>query len=459
MSRVSLLVGASMAAMSTATSAAAPIDLKKLCEAGGPGQINPVKLVYAALAAAGNPGDAAFDVDLDGAVTMPERLTAIVDPTHCAVAAKGRCSEGDQGKLDDARSLLQSVLFSDPQSPTSDDEVQVRLETIREPTALEIRERRELGDEQFARFAQALDERRRFLRIACTPAASGQPVAAVLDKPRPRGGLRLTSDIDSLGLPRGTPDQLAKVPQAEISYRNDKEKERKVFDISAVLGFDLSRNPDRSFIPFVEVKRKRVEDTSGDPPTPPEEVADEDKDLSEFSFGLAWSALFESRDEISVAPLISFDDEADSSVGALRASWTPGFLQEIDFLPFGASRKIGPLAVELDLRALMQLGHVFDPGTNDDLKEQGDYFRVGLEGKIFLWSLANDKFFSRFSADATWKRLAAVAGDKVKWFDVGINWSADETDHVTVRYSYERGRDDETLKRSEAWKLSVGLRF
>jgi hypothetical protein len=455
---VALLVGASLAVMSTAASAAEAIDLKKLCEPGGPGQINPVKLVYAALAAAGYPGDAAFDIDEDGAVTMPERLRAIVDPTHCAVAAKGRCGEADQGKLDDARSLLQAVLFPEPQSPRLDPDVEIRLESIRVPSAVEIRDRQTLGDEQFARFAQALDERRRFIRISCTAPPSEQRETTADEKPRPRGGLRLTSDIDSLGLPRGTPDQLAKVPQAEISYRNDKEKKQKVFDISAVLGFDLSRNPDRSFIPFIEVKRKRVDDTSGEP-LPAEEAADEDSDLSKFSFGLAWSALFESRDEISVAPLLSLDDEADSSVGAIRAAWTPGFLQDITFLPFGRSRKIGPLAWKLDLRGLAQAGHVFDAGTNDELKDQDDYLRVGLQGKIFLWSLAEDKFFSRFSADATWKRLAAIAGDKVHWFDVGLNWSADESDHVTVRYSYERGLDDETLKRSEAWKLSVGLRF
>lgn len=445
-------VATALAAITPAGAIAQSLDLKTLCKpaAGAPDRaIDPIALVYAAVSASGGPSAGVFDLDADGTETMDERISAIMNPRYCSGPGKARCQGGDQSKLDLAREHLSVV----------EDSAKIKLVPLREPSALEMRESPLLRDETVATSARALDPRGRFYRLSCTesiPMVEAEPQPK--KKRPPRGGLRVTSDIDSLGLPRGGPDELAEVPQAEISYLDDKEGKKETFDISAVVGYDLSRNPLTSFIPFIELKRKRVKDTSPpDPAAPP--APEDDGDLSKVSLGLTLASLLESRDELSFSPLLAMDGENDSRVGAVRFSWVPGLLQEAHSLPFGRSRRIGPLAWKLDATALAQAGHVFDAGTSDELKEQKDYLRLGPQVKLIVWSFIDAPILNHLSADARYKRLFAIAGDRVTWFDAGVNYSFAKTDHVTLRYSYERGVDDETLERSENWKLSLGIRF
>lgn len=41
----------------------------------------------------------------------------------------------------------------------------------------------------------------------------------------------------------------------------------------------------------------------------------------------------------------------------------------------------------------------------------------------------------------------------------GLNYSVESTDQITLRYSYEQGRHDETLKETGQWKVSPGIRY
>lgn len=435
---ITLLVGLSM----TEAARAEAIDLAKLCESG---RVSPIKLVNAALNANGAPKAGAMDIDGDGAETMREKVEAILDPNFCATAGRASCAKGDQDSLDAARDNLTAIL------------AEADIVVAREPSALEVNDWPRLGDESYARYAQLLDSERRFATMRCSVPAQqeGTTTAAT---PRSRDDLekrlRVTQTVDGLSLARGTPDLLGKVPQAEISYVSDRIADTRTFNVAAVIGIDLAGKPTEQLIPFVQFARRRVKDKDGIVSSDPK------NDISQWGTGLVYGATFNSYDVVAATALFTADDRADSRQASIRLNWTPGFLQSIDALPFERSRRIGPVAIGLGFQAIAQGGHVFDAGTNTELADKGDYLRAGgiMSGNI--WSLADAPILSRLSADVSYKHLFRLSGPRrITWFEAGINYSIEATDHITLRYSYERGRDDETLKETDQWKVSLGIRY
>lgn len=436
---VSLLVALSLAE----TARAEAVDFAKLCSSG---RIRPIQLVNAALNANGPPKVGAMDINGDGAETMREKVEAILDPSFCSAEGKSSCGKGDQDSLDAARENLIAFLARSDVSTTA----------RRLPSALEIREWRWLGDESYAHYAQLLDSEERFVAIQCrTPEPQPGPGVAVRESsPDLESRLRVTQTVDGLSLARGTPDKLAKVPQAEISYVDDRIADTRTFNIVSVVGIDLANKSTQQLIPFVHFARRRVKDKDGVVST------DAKNNISQWGFGLVYGATLNSYDVISATPLFTADDVADSRQASIRVNWTPGFLQSLDALPFERSRRIGPIAVGLGFQAIVQGGHVFDAGTSVELAENGDYLRAGgnLTGNI--WSLVDVPILSALSADVSYKHLFRLSGPRrVTWFEAGLNYSVESTDHITLRYSYERGRDDETLKPTDQWKVSLGIRY
>lgn len=204
--------------------AAEGVDLERICTAqdGGARHIQPVELVYAALdSAPGTVSRGVFDVNRDGIETMPERLSAIFDTTYCAKQDKPVCAEGDQGSLDDVRNLLEGMIGTT-----------VVAERISTPTALDIRDRPMLDDAEYGEMAQVFDENKRYFRLSC----AARPVdanAVVADAAPKFERFRLTGDIDSLALPRGSREKLGAVAQAEISYVDDREEDSQTFNVAA----------------------------------------------------------------------------------------------------------------------------------------------------------------------------------------------------------------------------------
>lgn len=424
------------------TARAEAIDVARLCVEG---QVGPVQLVNAALNANGAPSAGAMDVDGDGTETMREKVEAILDPAFCTAAGKATCAEGDRDRLDAARDNLLDAFTS----------AGVVIEPVRQPSALEAHDWPMLADASYGQQAQALDGQRRFAKLRCT----ARPAPTITsDKDRKsfdlESRLRVTQTIDGLSLARGTRDLLGKVPQAEISYVDDRVADTRTFNIVSVVGIDLATRSTQQIIPFVHFARRRVKDSAG------LVSADPDNNISQWGFGLVYGATLNSYDIISATPVFTADDVSDSRQASVRINWTPGFLQSLDAIPFERSRRIGPIAIGLGFQTIVQGGYVFEAGTNTALVDNGDYLRAGPSLTGTIWSLVDAPVLSRLSADIAYKHLFRLAGPrKVTWFEAGLNYSVDTKDHITVRYSYERGRDDETLKQTNQWKVSLGIRY
>lgn len=418
---------------------ASEVDLSRVCPAEAPANspVEPAKVVYAVLDASDTPlSRAVFDTNQDGTETLRERVTAILDVGYCSGAGKGLCAEGDAGALDDARSRLQSILGSE-----------IVTERVATTSGLDRAEWPLLEDTEYGGLAAILDDRKRFFRLSCpartADAAPPRKRASGVDR------LRITGDIDSLSLPRGGPKKLRAVTQAEVSYADNRLDDSQTVQVTAYLGYDFAQSADRQAIPFVGYEREQTRQ-----PGPDEDGT------SKVSAGFLYAAEFESLDRVSIAPLYVEDRIHDSRIASLRATWTPGFLYNIDRLPMGGTRDIGPLAVRMDLQLRAFAGRVLEAGSSETLADSEDYARLGPAFRLELWPLSERWPWSRLSADAGYRRFFKLSGpDEVEWWGAGINYSIEPTDHVTVRYSYEHGEDEETLEKTRQWKLMLGIRF
>lgn len=429
-----------LACLLASTSAwAGDVDLSRVCPADGtpPDSVEPARVVYAVLDSLGSPASrGVFDANQDGTETLRERLDAILDRGYCDGAGKELCADGDSRAMDDARTLLEVVLGED-----------IAIEQVATTTDADRAEWPRLADEEFGRLAAILDERKRFFRLSCpTQTADAAPQrkrASVTDR------FRLTGDIDSLTLRRDTANDLRAVTQAEVSYTANRLDDSETFQVTAYAGYDFARTENRQFIPFVGFEREQTRQSGPD-----------DDGTSRVSAGFVYGAEFESYDSLFVTPLYVVDRIHDSRIASLRASWTPGFLYRIDALPMGNARPLGPLVARMDLQLRAQAGRVIDAGDSAELADTDDYFRIGPAFALELWPTSGNAFLSRLSADAAYRRFFRVSGPAdVEWWGAGINYSVQSNDHVTIRYSYEHGEDEETLEKSKQWKLVLGVRF
>ncbi|MCD9026757.1 hypothetical protein LDO26_00820 [Luteimonas sp. BDR2-5] len=433
---------AALACMPTAALTAEGIDPAKVCprgEADQPAIVDPVALVYQAIASAGPLQAGIFDADGDGNETAGERLAALFSPTYCRGTSSlqgheaTRCGKGDQATLDIAQMNLRNFL---------DRHVDITL--VAEPSASDIKDRPLLGSTEYGAYVRALDERRRFSRIEC------KPRSVTADLPQPPHRIRISNTVEGLSLRRGTPSLLAAVPQAELSYVDDKVADSSTTDVSVVIGYELSRSAETTLLPYLEARHKRV---SG-------EDADTDADTKKWGAGFVYGRVFESLDEISIAPHYAIDRSTDAEFAVLKAAWAPGFLLNIDQLPFGGSREYRSFAWKLDARLLTEVGKVFEVGTSEISEDDANYVRSGPALSATVWLLSDNVILSRLSLDARYKNLVRIDGPgPLIRFSAGINYSPEKTDHFSLRLSYDQGKEDDTLKRVEGWKLSFGVRY
>lgn len=418
---------------------AADVDLERVCPAEGPrpDRVEPAKVVYAVLDSLDTAvSHGVFDTNQDGTETLRERVDALLDPLYCAGAGKGLCADGDAAALDDARWTLQSIMGREIVT----ERMAVTSEADRAEWPL-------LADADYGGLAAALDDRKRFFRLSCPTSTADTP-----PPPKRRSAaerFRLTGDIDSLLLPRGSAAKLRAVTQAEVSYTANRLDDTDTFQVTAYAGYDFANRAFRKAIPFIGFERAQTRQ-----PGPDEDGT------SKVSAGFLYAAEFESLDQLSIAPLYVVDRIQDSRVASLRASWTPGFLYRVDALPMGNARVMGPLVVRMDLQLRAQAGRVVDAGTSSALADTDDYARLGPAIGFEFWPNSGRWPLSRLSADAGYRKFFRLSGpEDVEWWGAGINYSIEPTDHVTVRYSYEHGEDEETLEKTRQWKLMLGIRF
>jgi hypothetical protein len=207
---------------------------------------------------------------------------------------------------------------------------------------------------------------------------------------------------------------------------------------------------DSELIPFVGFRRQVVE--SRDAATRESDT----QGSSEWNIGALYSRETEGNSTFDLTSLYTVETEHDSRIVSVEAAWKPGVLYRSERLPFGGARKVGPGWIKLNAQMNLQAGDVIDAGTSIDLAGQNAFARIGPTLQLVFWPDA----LPRFRTDATYKHLFHIGDTRdVTWLDAGFNYGIDPEGHYTLRYSYQRGRDEETLERIRRWTLSFGVRF
>lgn len=431
MNRSSFMFAALVAAASPAFSAT-PINPAKVCIAGSDGtsQADPIKLLNATLRSGGTYSSGYFDANGDGSESLDEKLSMLFNPHRCELsdAACNAAAVNLAAAMEELTEFLQK---------------KVRLETIRTPSPEEIAARPYLGDKTTAPLATVLDEDRRFVITICKP----QPVPPIAKSAHP---WRITGTIEGLSLPRSNEQELASVPQASLSYVSDRENRKRTFDVDMVAGLAFSPSERSELIPFLAYRRqdlKTRDAISGET---------DSKGSSEWNVGLLYSLETDSNDTFDIAALYTAETENDVRVVGIDANWKPGFLYRSERLPFGGARRMGPGWVKLNAQLNLHAGDVIKAGTSPDLVDQDAYARIGPALQLTVWP----NVLPRLRADATYKHLFRIGDTRdVEWLDAGFNYDIDPDGHYTLRYSFQKGRDVETLERIRRWTLSFGVRF
>lgn len=204
--------------------------------------------------------------------------------------------------------------------------------------------------------------------------------------------------------------------------------------------------------PFLQARIKRIDDESA-------ASGAASGDISKWALGANVSYYFsDSLNSVSIAPLYAIDEEEDSRIAALRATWTPGYFH--GFRAYESSYIRGPVAFKFVHQWHLQAGRVIDAGESAKLAEQEDYVRAGFSLGGVLWIAPEEMEAAKLSFDASYRNLFRLAGEHnaISW-TAGMNYSPEKTDHFSFRLSYEDVVDEETLTEFEGWKLSFGVRY
>jgi hypothetical protein len=445
--------------------AADSIPQELICDdSGGPGTytVNPVKLRERLLDGV---SVRALNLNGEGGVSEHEMFAALVYGQFCdlsAVRENGAtrsvaCTGEESIKLREARNLFR-------QFPLQAD---IRFVPLSDAPATDPRLQPGLDAEALW---PLLDERRRFVRMDCIrtdPGGSGdaggtgQPAGG-------RGGpalpsFLLTKNPDDLTIPRV--DRLKNVPQAEISYVDDNIANTETFRVHGTAGVVFRLGGRHSLIPFVQFIRSHVQDTTG---------ANAPQETSKLSLGLLSSWNISDFDVLDVATLYVNDLEDGAEFVSARLGWRPGFLYGLPTFRVGwqflcARGSVRPdgrcalggqhLALRTDVRVIATAGRVLDTGLNPQLVANRNYLRVGGEGRITLFGLRG--VVRDLSADISYRHLFGLDGDpnNLSALNIGVNYWIGGSPNASIRYGYERRRDEDTLKRTDQWTVALGLRF
>ena len=311
-----------------------------------------------------------------------------------------------------------------------------------------------------------LDEQRRYVRMECIrpdgdTSAPAPNTTRASDRLVPR--FLLTKNIDDLTLPRA--EGLKNIPQAEISYVDDDIANTETFRVNATAGIAINRSGVFRLIPFVQFIRSHVQDTTG---------ANAPQETSKISAGML-SAWYVGRyDIVDITGTYSNDLEDGAEILSGRLGWRPGFLRHVpsfwvtrQFLcpqpnrrPSGACSIGGSyLGLRSDARVIGTFARVIDSGQNPMLVANRDFLRIGGEVRVTLFGLRG--LVNNMSVDASYRHLFSLHGqpDDLSSFNFGVNYWIGGSPHASVRYGYERRQDEDTLKRTDQWTVSLGLRF
>lgn len=438
-------LGAWISLMGTTSAGAQTIALSQICPVRGKlPTFDPTSLMMSALDAA-QPSRRAMDADGDGTETESERLD-IVMLNPCVTDA--RC-KSDVGKIVGVQQQLAGVF----------ERADVVITRKRGPaTADELRSEPWLGvkpdSNAVGSISELVDPRQRFLSVTCkvfeqTPdgeTTGGNPPPT----PPRKVALRVTGKLEELSR---TGEALKDVDPATLSIENDSIAKKLTFDIDAFVGIDIPVGGGNTLIPFVQYQRTSVRDRSTFPATTKRRP-------DKLGVGAIVGLRLAPHDQVDLAPIYVVDYEKGSRVGSLKANWIPGFLRQIDGLAVQGSYPLIPklLSFGLTPRVLAQGSHVFDPGTNTELRMTSDYLRAGGDVTVDLWG---NGALSDFTGSVAYKRLFRLTSGPrdIDLLKASVQYWLDDDQHVSIGYIYERGLDEDTADRVNDWKLTLGVRF
>ncbi len=424
--------------------------------------LDPLRLVRW-LIAISDIGDAALDADGDGDTLLSEKQLALVQPGYCTQGIGRACTAEDAETLE----RIQERLADFVDRAGGPDYV---FERVRRPTLEERIEHPFLNpffETTGRRFqvAEVLDVRRRFVEVYCT-APEPEEVLQVADIPAPEiveepekpywifnprdaDGLRLTSEIDDLNKDRNS---LSAVRPAELSITADIDDDETLYQVKAVVGYNF------------EVERSDLFFTSTIPFFLFERFFNgEENEIDKLGFGLQEAFnIFQpdrSGSEIAITPVYLTDSDFDSDIGIMKLRWTPTLAPDAP-LPIGFLRSYGPLALQLNVDALADVGRVFDDGGDEELTDESEFFRVG--GRIGLqFRGAEGSGFDHIALDISNRYLKDVDGNESDLYrlDLSLSYLFSQAENYRLSVSYVNGRTDDTLEETEYWKTQFGIRF
>ncbi|KQN37454.1 hypothetical protein ASG37_10415 [Sphingomonas sp. Leaf407] len=292
-----------------------------------------------------------------------------------------------------------------------------------------------------------------------TPLAAKETVGDQLRTPP----LLMGKDIDSLSVQRGADrdrSALQKVAPAEIGVEVDRVKNTRTVAIDAVLGWRAVDTESITLIPFVQYVRSNVRDRE----------AGTDDRSGKLGLGIVGNG-FIGNEQFAFAPRYARDLVDRSELLSVRMTWRPGFLYKLDTfqraLPFACSergkggncRPGTGLGLWTDFQLVSAFGTVLREGADPLLTRGREFVRVGPSASAHLFG--NEGLFRDLSLNVFYKHLFRLSGDGTAIEDVrvDVNYWIAGSPNVSLVYGYERSRDEETLKRTDLWRLGLGVRF
>ena len=430
-----------LAALASGQAVAAAELPETLCKSAPNGLVSPLHLRSQALEGVSL---TALDLNADAAVSADEVLQSLAQNTCGSPSSPVRCSKSDDRKLRSARNALDSILGGT-----------AGLEISRKgvPTAADLQTQPLLAQPR----AQLVDPTGRFYEIRCSTEAIAQA-----KRPKPKlTPVLVGKDLESLTAKRGDPgtvDRFKAVKQAEVGFTNDREKNIRTINVDGVAGYKFGTGT-TAIIPFAQYVRAEIDD----------EANGTEKLTGKLALG-GLVTFFVGKDQFDIAPYWTKDLEHRSKLLSARLAWRPGFLYDMptfnNALHFacrrassGACELNSGLALVTDAQLVAAAGSVLKEANDPTLTDGREFLRVGPSVTAQVYGL--DGWFKNLSVDASYKRFFRLAGDsaKVYGFKAGINYWIAGSEHVSLRYGYEVGRDEDTLKKFDATKLGLGVRF
>ncbi len=441
---------------------------KQICIQGAstdPSTLDPLRLIRW-LIAVSDIGDAALDANGDGDTLLSEKQLALIQPDYCTEDIGRACTAEEaetlariQNRLSDFvdRAGGADYVFERIRRPT----IEERLESTFLNPFFEVTGRR-------FQVAEVLDVEKRFARVYCTAPKPGEPTPAVpvadvaapeiveepekplwIFNPRDADGLRLTSEIDDLTKDR---NKLGAVRPAELSITADVDDNETLYQVKAVAGYNFEMERSdliyTSTIPFVLFERF----FNGD-----------ENEIDKLGFGVQEALSIiqpdQSGAEVAITPLYLTDSDFKSDIGVLKLRWTPTLAAD-SVLPIGFPREFGPIALQLDIDALADVGRVFDNGGDPDLVDESEFFRVG--GRLGLqFRGSKESGFDHIALEVSNRYLKDIDGDDSDLYrlDLSLSYLFSQAENYRLSVSYANGRTDDTLEETEYWKTQFGIRF